>query len=270
MKVALFTPVRQDAETLALVLESHRALHGVERRIYVDDNTDEKSKELLLGEVALSEHVSIVRPPEMEDAPYSGHAWTKAALSRIAAIRNHGIKIFLQTECDAMFTVDADTVVNPHTVTHLGGLEKDIVGEVHWSKWPGCDDWLPNTWDYHPFGFESNERIVQLAQRGQMRVSGNGACNLIRRRIFEAGVDYTPIRELTRICWGEDRWFSIRAETHGFEIWADSEYPPFHVYTDDLREEARRWWAEGAHPGYFRKYWLTAAWAEAIRSGRTW
>jgi hypothetical protein len=265
MRISLFTPVRQDAETLALVLESHRALSGVDQRIYIDDNTEWASSELLGREAENDERVRVCRPPAAEAAEYKGHKWTKAALNRIMEIRNHGIKVFLQTDCDAMFTVDSDTVVNPHTVSHLASLEKDIVGEVHWSKWPGCELWLPNTWQYHSFGFESNEEIVKLSQRGQMRVAGNGACNLIHRRVFEAGVDYSPIHALTRLLWGEDRWFSLRAECCGFELWADSDYPPFHVYTPDLLGEARKWWAEGAHPGYFRKYWLTSEWADKLR-----
>lgn len=265
MKIALFSPVRQDADTLALVLESHRALRGVDRRIYVDDNVDALSSDLLMREAGECANVSVVRPPDIGDAEYKGHRWTPEALSRIAAIRNHGIKVFLQGDGDAMFTTDADNVLNPHIAAHLASLKKDIVGEVHWSKWPGCDLWLPNTWQYHSFGFESNEEIVKLSQRGQMRVGGNGACNLIHRRVFEAGVDYTPIKPLMRRIWGEDRWFSIRAECHWFEIWADSDYPPFHVYTLDLLDEARKFWAEGAHPGYFRKHWLTQDWADKIR-----
>lgn len=268
MKVALFSPVRQDADTLALVLESHRALKGVDCRIYVDDNVELVSSELLGREAENDIRVRVCQPPDIGKAEYKGHQWTAAALSRIAAIRNYGIAEFLKTDCDAMFTTDADNVLNPNTVEHLASLGRDIVGEVYWSKWPGCDLWLPNTWQYHSFGFETNEEIVKLSQRGQMRVSGNGACNVIQRRVFEAGVNYSPIHALTRAIWGEDRWFSIKAECHGFEIWADSDYPPFHVYTLDLLAEAKKWWADGAHPGYFRKYWLTSDWADKIRKYR--
>lgn len=265
MKVSLFCPVRQDADCLALSLTAHRALKGVERRVYVDDNTDVRSSELLLQEAAGSPGVTVLKPAPSEEAAYVNHTWTQEALSRIAEIRNQGIANFLTEDYDAMFTVDADTIVHPETVHHMAAVGKPIVGGVHWSKWPGCDFWLPNTWEFHPYGFKSNESIIALKAAGLMRVAGNGGCNIIQRGVFEAGVNYTPVWALRRICWGEDRWISIRAEAHGFEIWADSDYPPFHVYTPDLLAEAKQWWADGAHPGYFRKYWLTQKWEDEVR-----
>lgn len=268
MEISLFTPVRQDADTLALVLESHRALHGVTERIYMDDNVEWASSELLGREAEeYPGKVRIIRPPIAEAAAYKDHKWTGEALNRITRLRNHGVEVFLAGSSGAMFTVDSDVVLHPQTVAHLAGCDKPVVFEVFWSKWPGSDAWLPQVWDYHPWGFKSADRILRLKQRGLYDVHGGGACTLIRREVFNAGARYDPIKALTKTVWGEDRWFCIRAECAWFDLWADTEYPPFHVYEKGMYEEARRWWAEGAHPGYFRKYWLTEKWEEAIRKG---
>jgi len=78
-------------------------------------------------------------------------------------------------------------------------------------------------------------------------------------------VGYEEIPSLKGVCWGEDRWFCIRAECAGWDLKADTHYPPFHVYRPEQLEEATAWYDDGAHPGYFRKHWLNSEWEETIR-----
>ena len=65
---------------------------------------------------------------------------------------------------------------------------------------------------------------------GLYRVGGTGALFLIKRKVLEAGVDYTPIPNLRKAVFGEDRHFCIRAVCAGFEIWADNHCQPVHLY----------------------------------------
>jgi hypothetical protein len=98
-------------------------------------------------------------------------------------------------------------------------------------------------------------------------VNGLGACTLIDANLLRSMQDpYSEIPSLKRVLWGEDRWFCTKLNVMGVPLHASTYHPPFHVYRPvEQLEEARRWYEDGAHPGYFRKYWLTAKWEEAIR-----
>lgn len=265
MSILLFCPVRQDAATFAEVLKSHRALKGVDFRLYVDDNDDPETSALLESEVG----VDVIKFDG--SSQYANHGWNPECLSRIAAIRNHGINLFGELAYTRMLSVDADVIVHPDTVTHLASLNADIATEVYWSKWNAAAPWMPQVWDYHPYGFESSESVIRLREKGTFPVRGGGACTLIDRRVIVAdqprhgGANYSPIPSLSKLMQGEDRWFCIRAEAAGFTHVADTHYPAFHVYHRDQLEEAKLWYANGAHPGYWRKRYLSGDWESTIR-----
>jgi GT2 family glycosyltransferase len=58
-----------------------------------------------------------------------------------------------------------------------------------------------------------------------------GACTLVKRKVFEAGVDYTRIPNIHKALRGEDRHFCVRAACAGFEMWVDTHCPAIHLYT---------------------------------------
>jgi len=78
----------------------------------------------------------------------------------------------------------------------------------------------------------SENNLPEWQKPGLYRVGGTGALFLIKRKVMEAGVDYTPIPNLKKAVFGEDRHFCIRAVCHGFEIWGDSHCLPVHLYTE--------------------------------------
>ncbi|WP_243137681.1 glycosyltransferase family 2 protein, partial [Desulfofundulus thermobenzoicus] len=57
-----------------------------------------------------------------------------------------------------------------------------------------------------------------------------GACTLISRRAMLMGVSFSEIYNLGFI--GEDRHFCIRAAALGLELYADTHYPPYHIYRE--------------------------------------
>lgn len=268
--VNLFTPVRQDHKTLELTLRSHRSLKGVQARVYIDDNEDPESSRMLAQEAALDGVFVLPAPDELPDR--SGvHQWTASSVDRMSILRNVGMRAASGTReiprCGFVFTVDADVVCPPSLVTTLLSAQESIVSEVYWTRWPNAPCWLPQVWDRHPYGFLSARSILRLREPGLYRVHGLGACTLIDASLFSCEVlSYDPIDSLRGVLWGEDRWFSVRAECAGFSLWADSYCPPFHIYTADQYDEALAWYEAGAHPGYFRKRWLTSDWDELIRT----
>lgn len=263
--IALYTPVRQDHETLALVLKSHRALEGVARRVYVDDNVCAESSKLLAEEAAL-DGVEVLPAPEVKFAGSENHRWNRESVRRMEAIRNQGLKLFRgNPDFTHLFMVDSDVVCNPQTVVELESVGVPIVSEVFWTRWPGSGTWMPQVWDHHPYGFESPDRVIRLKWPGFYDVHGLGACTLIRWDVESLGVRFDEISSLNRLVWGEDRWFCLRAQACGFDLKADTHRPPFHVYERSQLDEARAWYEDGAHPGYFRRHWLNAEWETKIR-----
>jgi hypothetical protein len=255
----LFSPVRQDPETLALVRESHRTLNWIDRFVYFDDNSDPESSRLLRGGLIMRIQNEVGRPD------YSGHGWTNGLTMRMTNIRNIAIQYFLSSDCTHLFMIDSDVVVNPDLVKHLVSLDLPIVSEVFWSKWNPAQTWLPQVWDIQSCGYFGVERIIRLRDPGIYDVGGLGACTLMRRdALSHPELNYSRIPSLMHV--GEDRHFCVRAQVLGIPLHADTQMTPFHVYRIDQLEEAKEWYETGADPSYFREVWLTPAWEEEVKS----
>ena len=69
-----------------------------------------------------------------------------------------------------------------------------------------------------------------LQKPGTYRVGGLGACTLISRKALTIGVCFKKIYNLDLI--GEDRHFCVRAAALGLELYADTHYPPYHIYRE--------------------------------------
>lgn len=260
MKIALYCPVRERPETLALVLESHRQLAGVADWRYYDDNVDPESSAMLCMAGRIVEGI------DRATDDYQGHNWTGDKMARMAAIRDRCIADFLRAEADAMLLVDADVVLPSGLAMSLAqclSLERDIVSAVYWSKWTGLDCWMPNVWDVHNYKFDGPGSVLRLRNPYVFPVGGLGAVTLISWRAVEAGVRYRPIDNLGY--FGEDRHFCTRAQALGFKLWADTRCTPFHVYRPEQLEEAQVWFESGCSRQYFDT-WLNEEWERQVRA----
>ncbi|MGQ9778299.1 MAG: glycosyltransferase family 2 protein [Bacillota bacterium] len=72
--------------------------------------------------------------------------------------------------------------------------------------------------------------LEMLRWPGLYKVGGLGGCTLLGRRALEAGVSFAPLPNLDLL--GEDRHFCIRAAALGLELYADTLYPPYHIYRE--------------------------------------
>lgn len=266
--VLLVCPVRGSARMAAMALATHRALHGVRRRLYFDDSGNAEVGDMLRTEAALNGDAVVVFPPPTEDRPdydTAGptHVWTPQLCSRVQAMRQHACDMLIVCGYRYMFMVDLDVWCHPNTVRYLTAAKRQVVSAVYWSKWSPTMPWLPNVWDIHQYGFAGPESIIRLRQPGVYPVGGLGACTLIHRGAVAMGANYKPVEGLP---WPlEDRHFCVRAACAGVELWAATGLPPFHVYREDMWDEAVHWYNElGADPNYFRQRWLTDAWADNI------
>lgn len=123
-------------------------------------------------------------------------------------------------------------------------LEKDIVSEVFWTKWKPDLIPLPQVWvkdQYTLYESENGDSLTEnqitnrtqeflkmLSRPGTYKVGGLGACTLISRKALMRGVSFSKLYNLGFS--GEDRHFCIRAAALGLELYADTHYPPFHIY----------------------------------------
>ena len=144
--------------------------------------------------------------------------------------------------------VDSSLVLPPPLARHLLSLGLDIVSEVFWSEWQEGALALPNVWLSDQYNFfvpelarasaneqsaAAHEFVTRLREPGTYAVGGLGGCTLISRVALDAGVSFKALPNLT--FWGDDRHFSLRATALGFSLWADSHFPPLHLFAKQPR-----------------------------------
>ena len=152
---------------------------------------------------------------------YQNHLWTGELVGNMAVYRNMTIRRTLEGGYDYLLSVDTDLVLEEHTLAQLIADDKDCVAGMFWTNgWSNC-------WMYDQV---SENNLPEWKVPGLYPVGGTGALFLIKRKVMEAGVDYTPIPNLRKAVFGEDRHFCIRAVCHGFELWADNRCQPVHLY----------------------------------------
>ena len=235
-RVLIAAPLRQDPqifEEYQKGLDSLIIPEGVSAdRYFVVNDCDEVIPEIrdAAYDVINSENVTM----------YQEHLWDSQLVNNMSVYRNMTIRRALDGGYDYLLSVDTDLVLEKHTLEVLLAADKDCVAGLFWTN-----GWS-NAWMYDQ-AMDNNR--PEWKEPGLYQVGGTGALFLIKRKVLEAGVDYTPIPNLRRAVFGEDRHFCIRAVCHGFEIWADSHCIPVHLYTE---KHYRRYMA-GEEETCFRK-----------------
>ena len=169
------------------------------------------------------------------------HLWTLDLMRKMSDLRNMTITEMLTGGYDYWLSIDTDIVVDPRTLKTLMDADKDIVSEIFWTMAPNGKEWC-NAW----MADQAAGMREEWRKPGLYRVGMTGALTLVKRKVFEAGVDYTPIPNIYQALRGEDRHFCVRAACAGFEMWVDSHCPANHLYTRRLFE---RYKAEKAAQG---------------------
>lgn len=162
---------------------------------------------------------------------YNDHIWTKENLSKMSILRNATIKAALDGGYDFWWSIDTDLVLMPETLQTLLEADKDIISEVFWTQ-SKIGTWWCNGWMYDQC--DPDGRLFEFAKPGLYQVGMTGALTLVKTDVFRHGVDYSPIPNIRKVLWGEDRWFCIRAAVLGYEMWLDTHYPAEHLFTDGI------------------------------------
>lgn len=251
MKTVLIAgPVHQKKEILKEFLESLENLnHHRSIKIsycFFDDNNEIEAQKLIEQFSFKSKNTTIFKSEEkftyLKDN-YT-HYWTNELINKVAEMKNYIIQYALAKQHDYLFLIDSDLVLHPNTLNRLLSAEKDIISNIFWTSWqPGTIE-MPQVWledEYSMYKKQhlssmSDEEIQeqvssflhQLRIPGVYEVGGLGACTLVSRKALQAGVNFSPIKNLS--FWGEDRHFCIRAVALGFDLYVDTHHPAYHIY----------------------------------------
>ena len=251
-RILLASPVRQKEHVLAQFLEALKLLDctGIDLNFaFVDDHNEHD----LLTKFSVENPNVRIFPGSPEDSyicDETTHYWRENLIWKIASYKNQFIKLALEEGYDYLFLIDSDLYVQPQTLKHLIALQKDIVSEVFWTRWQPNTIPLPQVWvtgHYQMYSAPRGERINQeeilkstgefiqmLSVPGTYKVGMLGACTLIGKDALSKGVSFSQIYNLE--LWGEDRHFCIRAAALNLELYADTHYPPYHIYRESELE----------------------------------
>lgn len=229
-KILITAPLRQDADVFREYQKGLDALqipegYEVSRFFVVNDCPE------VIPEIRDAEYI-IADNNEAYEKTHNDHLWTLSLMWRMAELRNMTIRKALTGGYDYWFSIDTDIVLDPWTLYHLLEADKDIVSEIFWTKAPNGREWC-NAWMVD----QSAGMREEWKKPGLYRVGMTGACTLVKRKVFEAGVDYSRIPNIETALRGEDRHFCVRAACAGFEMWIDSHAPATHLYTRELYEK---------------------------------
>lgn len=166
--------------------------------------------------------------------------------AKSSRIQNRIINHAIAEEYDYLFLIDSDIIIHPYLIEHLKSQGKDILSELHWTRWHFDEAYAPNVWLYDQYGlapreygeFLNEEETVirrsqffnQLRVPGVYEVGGVCACTLFSREALTKGVNFQPIKNL--YISGEDRFLCVRAAVLGVGIFVDTYYPGYHIYRE--------------------------------------
>lgn len=232
-KILITAPLRQDADVFEEYQNGLDALEvpdGYEvGRFYVVNDCKE-----IIPFIRNAEYV-VTETGEDYQKTENDHLWTLELMRKMSDLRNRTIAEMLLGGYDYWMSIDTDIVVRPETLRTLIEADRDIVSEIFWTQAPNGSYWC-NAWMHD----QAAGMSADWKKPGLYRVGMTGALTLVKRRVFEAGVDYTPIPNIKTALRGEDRHFCVRAACAGFEMWIDSHCPADHLYTRRVYEEYMR------------------------------
>lgn len=256
-KLLIGSPIKQKATILEEFLIGLKELNldSLDVHYYfIDDNTEQKSSELLdkfcknNSNVLLKKNTDfIVEENQKYECNESTHVWKQALINRIIVFKNDIIRYANENDFDYLFFVDSDIVMNPVTINHLIARDVDIVSNVFWTQWSAGGGMYPQVWlqdknNYYTENWDKEYSYRELQQfemdfvnqmklPGMYRVGGLGACTLLNKKSIQSGVNFSLIDNVS--FWGEDRHFCIRARVLGLDLYVDTVYPAYHIYREN-------------------------------------
>lgn len=227
LKVMIGCPLRDRAWVLPRYLDSLEKLGKsqcqVQYAFIINDCSDHSPR--ILAEFS-DRQPDMVRLIEKNyDAP-GGYRRGQYNFGRLAQLRNLLLNVFLQSDCDYLFSLDSDILVPANTLTQLLTDDCDIVSALVCNGHEIGDDGI-----YNVLKRESDGSYVHIRNFPRDRifpVDCTGAAYLIKRAVIAAGVRYSSRRG------GEDIAFCEDAASRGFNIFCDGRVECSHLMQEGI------------------------------------
>jgi len=123
-------------------------------------------------------------------------------------LRNKVIDYFLSTDCEYLFSIDSDVIVNLDCLKKLLDVDKDMVSALIYNDYGRGN--IGNVM----VGLDKPKHLGFKEQKEIFECDITGACFLIKRRVLEAGCKYGYH------VYGEDIPFCREVKKQGFKIFS--------------------------------------------------
>lgn len=250
--ILIASPVRQKPLILDYFLFSLQSLNKDEHKVdflFIDDNDDQQSTELLTLFQSQNECVKIIKNSQQNELYRKDehtHYWTDSLIEKVGKMKDMIIEHAIQLQYDGLLLIDSDLMLYPNTLQNLWNAQKEIISNIFWTKWNKNEMALPQVWmmdEYTLYEINNGEKLepIEIANRtsafvnklkvpGIYEVGGLGACTLISRKALLKGARFKQLKNLS--FWGEDRHFCIRASALELPLFVDTRLPAFHIYRE--------------------------------------
>ncbi len=235
LKVLIHTPVSNRAWILPTFLEALSAQsvpEEIKREYSFDVNDSQDSSQSIIENFqAASQNNVRINVWDWPHLEMDDHKWSVERYRRMIALRNSALAEAREHRADFLFSVDSDVILeNPYTLAHLIETDVPIIAGVFMARWGNPEAIpLPNVWQRGQNQMTDTFLSDIATAKDHTPVGGLGACTLIRRDVWDAGVNYDSIHNLPSDYRGEDRYFCIRAAVAGFALLACSHMNIRHV-----------------------------------------
>lgn len=154
------------------------------------------------------------------DIKHPTENWTRGSysFSDLAELRNALLDEFLKSDCDYLFSIDSDVILDS-TVSILDLVlnDKDIVSGL-----------IRNSPTLFAHNILIKGKQPKKLKLGLIPVDTTGAVYLIKREVIESGVRYGYHK------YGEDYIFCESADDNNFGIYCDTTIQATHVFSEGI------------------------------------
>lgn len=222
LKVMIGCPLRDRAWVLPRYLDCLQKLDKSQCQVqyaFIINDCSDHSPRILAGFAhGQPELVKLIE--KNYDAP-GGYRRGQYNFGRLAQLRNLLLNIFLQSDCDYLFSLDSDILVPANTLTQLLTDDCDIISALVCNGHEIGDDGIYNILKRENDG--SYVHIRNFPRDRVFPVDCTGAAYLIKRAVIASGVRYSSQRG------GEDVAFCEDAANRGFNIFCDGRLECLHL-----------------------------------------
>jgi GT2 family glycosyltransferase len=144
---------------------------------------------------------------------YNRNEFKRDSYTRLAAVRNRLIDLFLESDADYLFSVDSDVIVPPDILTRLLAIaDPETIAGAAICNVAGCqlDGTVAGNFMIRKGNLFDHPKNYPLS--GVMDVDHLGACYLIPRSVLEGGVRYAADMQ------GEDAPWCRAAAEKGYRM----------------------------------------------------